>query len=114
MKTAIWEYIIPSEREKENLWNNCTFVFDTNVLLNLYRYTGNTRRILLEAFKDLKGRMWLPYQVAYEYARNRCDVIYETVEKYNKLETLENDFIKKIAEELRLKIPMRKSENCRT
>lgn len=103
MKTAIWEYIIPSEREKENLWNNCTFVFDTNVLLNLYRYTGNTRRILLEAFKDLKGRMWLPYQVAYEYARNRCDVIYETVEKYNKLETLENDFIKKIAEELRLK-----------
>jgi len=20
MKTAIWEYIIPSEREKENLW----------------------------------------------------------------------------------------------
>ena len=31
MKTAIWEYIIPSEREKENLWNNCTFVFDTNV-----------------------------------------------------------------------------------
>ena len=51
MKTAIWEYIIPSEREKENLWNNCTFVFDTNVLLNLYRYTGNTRRILLEAFK---------------------------------------------------------------
>lgn len=47
--------------------------------------------------------MWLPYQVAYEYARNRCDVIYETVEKYNKLETLENDFIKKIAEELRLK-----------
>ena len=37
MKTAIWEYIIPSEREKENLWNNCTFVFDTNVLLNLYR-----------------------------------------------------------------------------
>lgn len=30
-------------------------------------------------------------------------MIYETVEKYNKLETLENDFIKKIAEELRLK-----------
>ena len=90
MRTTIWEYLIPSPEKKEELWNRCTFVFDTNVLLNLYRYTANTRDTLLAALDDLKDRVWLPHQVAYEYAKNRFDVIYETIEKYKKLEQLEN------------------------
>lgn len=103
MRTAIWEYLIPSFEDKEILWNKCVFVFDTNVLLNLYRYTSNTRDTLLSAFDDLKERVWLPYQVAYEYAKNRFDVIYETVEKYKKLEKLQQDFIDQYIKELRLK-----------
>ena len=54
MKETIWEYLIPSIPEKEELWENCFFVFDTNVLLNLYRYTSNTRDTLINAFEDLK------------------------------------------------------------
>lgn len=103
MRTAIWEYLIPSFEDKEILWNKCVFVFDTNVLLNLYRYTSNTRDTLLSALDDLKERVWLPYQVAYEYAKNRFDVIYETVEKYKKLEKLQQDFIDQYIKELRLK-----------
>lgn len=82
MHRAIWEYLIPSPDEKKQLWNGCVFVFDTNVLLNLYRYTANTRDTLLTALDDLKDRVWIPYQVAYEYAKNRFDVICETIEKY--------------------------------
>ena len=103
MRTTIWEYLIPSPEKKEELWNRCTFVFDTNVLLNLYRYTANTRDTLLAALDDLKDRVWLPHQVAYEYAKNRFDVIYETIEKYKKLEQLEQEFIKQYITELRLK-----------
>ena len=103
MRNKIWEYLIPSLKDKETLWNECIFIFDTNVLLNLYRYTSNTRDTLLAAFDDLKERIWLPYQVAYEYAKDRFDVIYETVEKYKKLDRLEEEFINQYVQELRVK-----------
>lgn len=104
MRTMIWEYVIPSLEEKEALWNNCVFVFDTNVLLNLYRYTSITRDTLLAAFDDLKERVWIPHQVAYEFGKDRCDVIYETVDKYRNIEKIEQDFVAKLMTELRLKV----------
>lgn len=103
MRDAMWEYLIPSLSEKEDLWEKCIFVFDANVLLNLYRYTSNTRDALLAAFDDLKDRIWLPHQVVYEFAKNRFEVIFETVEKYKKLETLEHDFLSQYKTELRIK-----------
>lgn len=103
MRKTIWEYLIPSTEEKKNLWDNCVFVFDTNVLLNLYRYTSNTRDTLLAALDNLKERVWLPHQVAFEFAKNRCDVIFETVEKYKGLEKKKQEFVSSIATELRLK-----------
>lgn len=103
MRETIWEYLIPCPEEKEALWNSCVFVFDTNVLLNLYRYTSITRDTLLAAFDDLKERVWIPHQVAYEFGKDRCDVIYETVEKYRNIEIIEQDFIAKLMTELRLK-----------
>ena len=41
MKKAIQEYIELKDIEKEALWNEAFFVFDTNVFLNLYRYSKN-------------------------------------------------------------------------
>ena len=42
MRRAIKEYIEPSSKEKQELWEKAIFVFDTNVLLNLYRYSAKT------------------------------------------------------------------------
>ena len=39
MKSAIREYIELTDAEKAALWEHATFVFDTNVYLNLYRYS---------------------------------------------------------------------------
>ena len=50
MREAIKEYIEYSSKEKNDLWNTATFVFDTNVFLNLYRYSNKTRNQLLESF----------------------------------------------------------------
>ena len=49
MRDAIREYIDLSSAEKNELWKNATFIFDTNVFLNLYRYTKKTRDIMSTA-----------------------------------------------------------------
>ena len=60
MRNAIKEYIEYSSEEKNDLWNTATFVFDTNVFLNLYRYSNKTRNQLIESFECLKPRIWMP------------------------------------------------------
>jgi len=40
-------YYRPTEEEFSEHWKNCFFVFDANVLLNLYRYTPATSEPLL-------------------------------------------------------------------
>jgi hypothetical protein len=73
----------------EQLWDDCIFVLDANVLLSLYRYSDTTRRELLQVFSSLADRLWIPYQVAAEYLSNRLSVIGDQVKVYD-------DAIKKI------------------
>lgn len=54
----------------EDFWENCIFVFDTNVLLDLFRLSERSTTRLLEIMEAQKERIWLPYQVAEEYHRN--------------------------------------------
>ncbi|QCT97383.1 hypothetical protein FEV13_11020 [Stutzerimonas degradans] len=67
-----------------NLWDRCIFVFDTNILLNLYRYSDETRALFLKTLRLLQERIWIPYRVADEYLENRLNVIYEQQEEYEK------------------------------
>lgn len=96
------EFLEPSNIEKRQLWEKAIFVFDTNVLLNLYRYSAKTRNSLLDAFESLKDRVWLPYQVAYEFMKKRCEVIYETVQRYDQFEKEIRSFSQKATDILRL------------
>lgn len=75
MKEQFLEYYDPTEQEVSNLWNEAVFIFDTNVLLNLYRYTESTRKDFLSALEELGEKLILPYQVGYEYHSNRIGVI---------------------------------------
>lgn len=93
MRDAVKEYIYYSEEEKRDLWDNAIFVFDTNVYLNLYRYTFKTRELLLSAFSGLKERLWMPNHVAHEYMKNRNEVIWETNHQYDTLQSEANKFI---------------------
>ena len=71
MRNAIQEYLSYSDAEKLDLWNHATLVFDTNVLLNLYRYSDKTRKSLLAALNKLQARLWMPNHVAREFMKNR-------------------------------------------
>ncbi|WP_181295760.1 PIN domain-containing protein [Pseudomonas sp. Q2-TVG4-2] len=67
-----------------SLWDRCIFVFDTNILLNLYRYSDETRALFIKTLRLLQERIWIPYRVADEYLENRLNVIYEQQEEYEK------------------------------
>jgi len=70
-------YYLPSDEEFNRLWQEAFFVFDANVLLNLYRYSEATRQQFLDilASEELCDRIWIPNQAALEYQRNRLRVI---------------------------------------
>ncbi|WP_024692727.1 PIN-like domain-containing protein [Pseudomonas syringae] len=56
-------------------WNDALFVFDTNILLNLYRYQFSAREELITILNKLSNRIWIPHHVALEFQRNRLSVI---------------------------------------
>ena len=99
MKNQIQAYIEYSDLEKKELWDKATFVFDTNVLLNLYRYSKDTSDKLMEALVSLKDRSWIPYNVAEEFMRRRCDVIYNNIQKYSNGKSTANNLFKNIKDD---------------
>lgn len=102
MRNSIREYIELNKQEKDILWNKAIFVFDTNVFLNLYRYSNNTRNQLIESLEWLKNRIWMPYQVALEFCKDRYKVIDESNKRFEKLEKEAANLINNWQTELRL------------
>lgn len=68
-------YYPSDEKSLKRLWNRGTVALDANVLLNLYRYPVLARSDLLAALEKVSARLFVPYQAALEYQRNRLEVI---------------------------------------
>jgi hypothetical protein len=87
MKNTFKEYHQFSENEYKTLWDNCIFVFDTNTLLNMYRYSRETVNAYFDLLSSLKmnNRIWIPYQVGYEFYENRIGVINEYEKSYEEV-----------------------------
>ncbi len=85
MKKTFKQYHQFTEQEFKQLWSNCLFVFDTNTLLNMYRYSRNTVDAYFKVLEELKKKkqLWIPYQVGYEFYENRIDVISEYEGSYD-------------------------------
>ena len=67
------------EPDFDKLWNEATFVFDANVLLDLYRSSPKSRKEMLDILESLDSRLWIPHQFLYEYHRNKL-TIYDDIE----------------------------------
>lgn len=78
-------YIGYSDEEYKKIWKEAIIVVDTNILLNLYRYSETARETILNIFKKVRDRIWIPYQVGKEFFKNKDKVMFETFEEYNKL-----------------------------
>lgn len=97
MKNIFKEYHQFTDEEFKRLWKDCLFVFDTNTLLNMYRYSRDTVKAYMKVLNELKlkNQIWVPYQVGYEFYENRIGVISEYEKSYDEilkiLDTAKND-----------------------
>lgn len=96
MKNLFRGYYRPTEEELAELWSNCLFVPDANVILNLYRYSERTREELMDIFRHVSDRLWLPHQAALEYQRNRLWVLAKQIVAHEEI----TEFIGRICEEV--------------
>lgn len=101
MRRLFRSYYRPTQEEFSKMWQECIFAFDANVLLNIYRYTPETRERLFEILKQLQDRIWLPNQVAYEYHEQRLDVISHQLKAYEAMEARISKSLQEIDNELR-------------
>lgn len=100
MKTHYPGFYKPTNEAFGELWQNATVVFDTNVLLDLYRVSNETAKKLIEmiAYFADKDRVFVPCQVALEYHRNLLDTILMQKAKYSDALKCLKDFERKISE----------------
>jgi PIN like domain len=100
MRNQFPGYYKPSKEEFEELWKNCIFSFDTNILLNVYRYSPKARERLFEIWRKLNERIWLPNQVAFEYLQERLTVISHQLKPYKELQEVLDDAAKRFTEKI--------------
>ncbi len=95
MKELFPGYYRKTEDELNQIWENGIIMFDTNVLLNLYRYSKETRKTILQLIEQFSQQIYLPHQAALEYNKNRYEVIVEQENTYkeflNKIEQIQQD-----------------------
>jgi len=82
MKSKFPGYYKPNAEEFNSLWEDSFFVLDTNVLLDLYRLSPETSNSVLEVLRQIKDKLWIPYQVAFEYHKHLVPVIQEQITAY--------------------------------
>ncbi|WP_395454276.1 PIN domain-containing protein [Azospirillum melinis] len=102
MREEFQEFYPLTSDEMRILWEEAIIVFDTNVLLRLFRYREKTANYVFEVLDHFKDRLWIPYQVGWEFQRNRENKIDEGRVAYKniikELERIENDLTKTLSE----------------
>lgn len=86
MQDLFYGHYKPTKSELEVLWRESIFVFDANILLNLYRYSESTREGFLRIIASISDRVWLPYQVAEEFFANRIKTTGDQAKSYDAVE----------------------------
>lgn len=85
MKKMFPGYFRPTAEEYAAIWAGALLVLDTNVLLNLYRYSEKTTDEFLSVLEIYAANLWLPYRVAEEFFDGRASVISAQVKKLQEL-----------------------------
>jgi len=82
-------------RESEHL-----IVFDANILLELYRKPSNISLDIIEAFKKIIDKIYIPRQVYDEYLRNYQKVCGDEKRKYQKVGTELSESLMKLQKDI--------------
>lgn len=87
MKEKFKAFYDVSETDLSKIWanNETVFIFDTNILLNLYQYSQETQNEFFKILNIVKDRIWIPFHVALEYQRRRLEVIRDEKAVFRKI-----------------------------
>lgn len=86
MKNKFFGYIPYDEKTNKELWDKATFVFDSNIFLNLYRYSNETKNQVIDCLEKISDRVWIPYQTGKEFFAGRVKIILAQESVYLELE----------------------------
>lgn len=80
----------PEELDFDALWATALFIFDANVLLDLYRLPESASNDLIGVLRhaQLKERIWVPFQTIVEFLGNRQETIGDQKGKFNDVRSL--------------------------
>ncbi|MEU2043137.1 PIN-like domain-containing protein [Nocardia niwae] len=69
---------------------SATIALDANIMLALYRVSDSQRKQILEVLEIVSDRLWVPYQAALEYQRNRLKVAADQQKTHESISSLAN------------------------
>lgn len=84
MRSVFPAHFRPTAEELTSLWKDSLFAVDANVLLNLYRYSTETRKELETALSSVQAKLFVPHQAAREFLKNRLTVTAAQSDEYTK------------------------------
>ena len=77
-------YEYPND-EYNDILKNALISFDTNVLLNMYKYSKKASSETFDALKTIKDRILISYYVIREFTNNRKKVRIDNIREYERL-----------------------------
>lgn len=96
MKSKFPGYFKLNEPEIISLWDKALITLDANILLNLYRYSDETKENFFKILEKIKDRVWIPHQSAQEFFDNRLNEIGKQEKAYDDaisaLNSIETEF----------------------
>lgn len=92
----IEQYLLNDPQLREKMWDDCIFILDANVLLNLYSYTIDTRQEFLSILKCIEPRIRFSSQVIIEFHNNRISKITRQQDDYQRIKSNINSATTKI------------------
>jgi hypothetical protein len=102
MKTSFRSFLTPPAEVIEAAWasDKSVFIFDTNVLLNLYGFEEQTRTDFFSAVAKLGGKVFLPFHVGLEYHLGRLAVIRNEKKTFRELTSISKNLEEKLEKDL--------------
>lgn len=101
MRTKLKGWYPKSAEEIADIWKTALFVPDANILLHTIRHPKEVREELFRLFAALGDSLWVPYQVALEFHRNRLDVIRSGHDAYEHILKGSGKYVAQMRDQLR-------------
>lgn len=102
MKASFKSFLTPSASDLAAAWisEKTIFIFDTNVLLNLYGFEEQTRVDFFATTTKLEGKIFLPFHIGLEYNLRRLSVISNEKRTFRDLSAIIARTEKKLGDDL--------------